>query len=209
MKRNHLCGIIRSGVLLLVTMLALCMMNIPCISYGQTLPGSDLTDKDNKSLQKMCDEHAENNIEELANSLERLRTEMAAAKCSYEEIMGKMSASQRMALLGYLVGPYYEWEGTSTPCAVRIRIIGDEVHACSLRGASSDGKTEHRNVYRLNIKTLEVLPSMRGQCGGIGIGDPEVADCSESSALNPKDCSLVKPAGRKCKQILEEMRKNR
>jgi len=91
-------------------------------------------------------------------------------------------------------------------CAVRIRIVGDELHCCSLKGDSPDGTPENRKIFRINLKTFNDLTPTSGPCTGESYHRGPEDFCSISSMLDINDCALVKP---KMKAVREISRRER
>lgn len=126
-----------------------------------------------------CDRSASHDLEALRSALGKLAEERAALNCP--------PASMPPKVLEFMVGPYYGWPGTNRKCEVLVRVEGDEVCACALKGSRPEG-TETRYLYRFRLNEGGELPIAFGQCSGKAYGAPG-AIRNTRSILKP-DCTL-------------------
>lgn len=137
--------------------------------------------------QEACENAAFSCVGKLRTALEKLRAEESDRDCPGNGITTEQ--------LGYLVGPHYGWNGTNRKCGVLVRISGNEIHCCSLKGFQPNGHGS-RYLYRLELSSLQDLPQTIGQCSGSEYGGPD-ALCHTEGMLKP-DCSVRRPAAMPC-----------
>jgi hypothetical protein len=143
----------------------------------------------NKRTIPACSRAASADVAKLSAAIERLGNETIDLNCELKPPTGDQ--------VPYLVGPYYGWGGTNERCQVLIRVRGDEVWSCALRGASPEGP-ETRYIYRIRLDGGADLPITRGPCQGRAYGGPEQTCYTEGIVKN--DCSLRTPKGIKCRK---------
>ena len=69
-----------------------------------------------------CDRAASANVGKIAMALERFGNELIDMGCSNkDEILSGLSENG----IGYLLGPFYGWNGTIEKCGVRIRVVDE------------------------------------------------------------------------------------
>jgi hypothetical protein len=173
------------------------------LAFAQAQAPSAITAREDRALEEHCDRSAGMDLEKLAAAMDRLKNELLDLNCDPDSAFLKLWQSDGARMLGYIPGPYYGWRGTTAGCANRIRIDGDEIQSCSLRGRSPDGKPGTRRIFRVNVKTLEPLPATTGPCYGATIGDDD-HDFSVGSMIEPKGCALKKPPTKKLTDIMKD-----
>ncbi|MEW6350228.1 MAG: hypothetical protein AB1646_14270 [Thermodesulfobacteriota bacterium] len=132
-----------------------------------------------------CDRMALADVSKLAASLERLGVELEDAQCE-----SKSDPFAKGLKLDWLVGPYYGWAGPGAKCGVLIRLEGDEVWACALRGSRPAG-IESRYIHRIKVSGGADLPATHGPCFGQAYGGKE-GKCYTSTAICDK-CRMCEP----------------
>jgi hypothetical protein len=170
--------------------------------WSQSAGSSGITEREMQALEESCDRAAGSNLRKMASALERLKNELLDLNCDPDAVFAKLWQSDGPLVISYLIGPYYGWRGTTGACAVRIRIVGDELHSSSLRGKSLDGKTKARKIFRVSLTTLKELPSIVGPCIGEGYYRDMDDYCGISSMIEEKGCRLVKPSMRHIREML-------
>jgi serpin B len=159
-RRNQLARVLLTGLLLCAT-----------------IAGSHFWYQSHK--MPSCDRAAQGDAQRLAAAVERFYQEAAELGCPQPEITQKF--------VPFFVGPYYGWSGTSRRCKVRVRVQENAVQACAVKGSTPDGG-DSRHIYRVDLATLQGLPSTIGPCYGQEYGGAQ-APCYISSLLN-SNCSL-------------------
>jgi hypothetical protein len=154
-------------------------------------------------IRGFCDRAAYLDLENLGVALKKLADERTGSNCDSEPISGD--------IIEFMVGPYYGWEGTSRKLAgpyyglkttaakpqILMRVEGDEVCACALKGARYGGADSHL-IHRISLKDGRELPYKNGPCTGKSYGGPG-AVCYTESIVNP-DCKFRKPHGAPCEE---------
>jgi Tfp pilus assembly major pilin PilA len=137
-----------------------------------------------------CNRAAEADVVKLKAAIERFATERIDKGCRTKEITPEM--------IRYMVGPYYGWKGTNQKCRVRVRVVGNEVQSCSMKGSKPSGPT-NRYIYRVNLESGPRLPAKIGPCSGQSYGRPNDT-CYKKSMLDSQ-CNIVRPEGDKCGKL--------
>jgi prepilin-type N-terminal cleavage/methylation domain-containing protein len=142
-----------------------------------------------------CDRAAQRDISGLAAAIERFRVELTDTNCRFDELSENLQ-------LGWLVGPYYGWTGTSTKCQVMVRRgtgeFKDEVWGCAEYGSHPTSDPKSRYVHRVSLIGGSDLQTARGVCAGAdwnaygGIRDT----CYTTSMLVDSGCVPKEPLGK-------------
>lgn len=193
-------GVMKIGGTLLAVAI---LITLPKVVAAQSQGPDAITERENRALEEYCERMAGLDLQKFAAALERFKSELLDLNCDADTVFPKLWQSDGAKIVGYLSGPYYGWRGTTAGCATRIRIAGDEVCSCSLRARSPDGKPDSRRIFRINVKTLDELPPTTGPCLGESYGDDQY-DFSVSSMIEPKGCTLKKPATKKLEEIMKQ-----
>lgn len=93
-----------------------------------------------------CDKAASGDLVQLAAALQRLEADREVVNSTD---VGVTDATT----LGYLVGPYYGWGGSTRKCNVHVQLGGTgntEAQACALNGSHPSGTTS-RYMFRINL----------------------------------------------------------
>jgi type IV pilus assembly protein PilA len=152
-----------------------------------------------------CDRSATGDISKLGAGIERLGNELVDLNCSSLED----TVTAANFKIGFLVGPYYGWGGSSRKCDVVIREInGSTLQACAMKG--SHPSSGNRYIYQQTLSGGTDLPAITGQCG------PDATDgvstswnqyggrnhpCYTASMVSTADCSIAEPASMDCSAI--------
>ncbi len=134
-----------------------------------------------------CDRMAMANVSKLGAALERFANERFDHNCG--------SGGVTPETIKYIVGPYYGWGGTNRQCSVNVRVVGNEVHGCAMKG-SKPGRPAERYIYRVRLDSGADLPMKIGPCSGQSYGGSN-GTCYDKSILD-SECNLVRPKGIKC-----------
>ncbi len=132
-----------------------------------------------------CDRAASADTSRLGACLERFGDELALLDCGRPA-----NPFDRGLMLDYLVGPYYGWGGTTGYGQVLVRVVGDEVRACSPLGSRPAGPAS-RYIYRCKAYGGMNLPTTQGPCLGQAYGG-QGDKCYKSSAACDK-CRACEP----------------
>jgi|GEM_PF-5805734 len=159
-------------------------------------PGSTLS-------PEQCDDSAKYDLLKLKAALERLRHEIKDLGCEPKEVIAKFAEPGSLDFVAYLIGPYYGWAGANRRAEVKIKLVGDEIHACAAKGEPKGPTGEDRTIYRIGLFGGPDLPPIFGPCDGKTLGSGPEEDCYVSSLLDT-GCLLIKPQTVKCKTLLKE-----
>jgi hypothetical protein len=111
---------------------------------------------------KECDAAAADDIRRLHAAIGRLAEEAKDHSCDPADIVKGLSGDQ----LKYIPGPYYGWRGTHPRCKVLVRIEGNELRGCAVRGSRPNVDREKRLIYRVPLLGDGVLSPTEGLCTG-------------------------------------------
>ena len=188
--------IVRSAASTKVHVFILCCIVVAIAMTG--VPG--LSPQCAYGQANQCDQAAAKDLGRLGAAIERLNNELVDVKCGSAETRAKFVQSAGNDLLKALVGPYYGWSGTNRACGVKIQVLDDEVRGCATKGASPDGKEGSHYIYRVNLKTGEILPSTTGTCKGEEYGGSD-APCSTGTMINKSACTYQTPKSVLCAKL--------
>jgi len=144
-----------------------------------------------------CDKAASGDLVQLAAALQRLETDREVVNSTD---IGISDGTQ----LGYLVGPYYGWGGSTRKCNVHVRLgTGNtEAQACAINGSHPSGTTS-RYLFRINLVGGGDLPVQHAtDCptdAASIYGKP--TDTCFTTSMYTSDGTLTTPTGQACSSI--------
>ncbi len=153
-----------------------------------------------------CDRSASGDITRLGASLERLGVELVDMDCPMDTALTSIE-------LGWLVGPYYGWGGTTNKCDVMVRRSNDESRneawSCAIRGSRPTEDPRARYVYRVSLFGGTDMPATRGICGGVGwlsYGGRGATCYTTTMLVDTISCQPQEPAGKiDCRLVTPDM----
>ncbi len=131
--------------------------------------------------RKKCDGRAAMDVGGLSAAFERLQNELEDLKCG-----SKWEFEEKQ--IAFMVGPYYGWPGTNKKCQVKVRMVGNEVRGCAVKGTHYGNAGKDRFIYRCPLPICRDLPTQVGPCYGNSYGFGGDGMCFTESILNT-DCS--------------------
>lgn len=142
-----------------------------------------------------CDKAASGDLVQLAAALQRLEADREVVNSTD---VGISDATQ----LGYLVGPYYGWGGSTRKCNVLVNLVGSpatEAQACAINGSHPAGASS-RYTFRINLVGGGDLPVQTpASCTGTVYGRP--TDQCYTSSMYTSDGAPRAPTGQTCSSI--------
>lgn len=141
-----------------------------------------------------CDKAAAGDLVQLAAALQRLESDREVVNSTDT---GIANATQ----LGYMVGPYYGWGGSTRKCDVRVQLVGEEAQACAVNGSHPAG-SDSRYMFRINLAGGTDLPVTHTTVCTTGVvyGAPTATCYTES--IYTAGGVLRTPAGTDCSLIV-------
>jgi len=139
-----------------------------------------------------CDKAASGDLVQLAAALQRLEADREVVNSTDVGISDATT-------LGYLVGPYYGWGGSTRKCNVQVSLVGEEARACAVNGSHPAGPTT-RYTFRINLVGGGDLPVQTpASCTGTIYGRP--TDTCYTTSMYTSDGATTTPTGTQCSLI--------
>ncbi len=101
-------------------------------------------------------------VRRLQRAMERFAAEIRDLNCDSATVMKEFSNDH----LKYIAGPLLRMAGTNGKCKVLIRIQGNELVGCAVRGSRPNGDRDKRLIYRGAILGTTVSDPEEGACTG-------------------------------------------
>ena len=146
-----------------------------------------------------CDKAASGDLVQLAAALQRLEADREVVNSTET---GLLNTGQ----LGYMVGPYYGWGGSTRKCDVRISLLAgggasmEEAQACSVNGSHPSGATS-RYLFRISLTGGADLPvQSTTTCQNGAVYGAPTAMCYTESMYNTDGTGRT-PLGAACSTI--------